>query len=428
MSKAKIKAVRGMNDILPEETIYWQYFENCFRQLAASYCYREIRTPLLESTDLFFRSIGEATDIVEKETYTFDDRNGDSLTLRPEGTASTVRAGIEHQLFYGQTQRLWYMGPIFRHERPQKGRYRQFHQIGVEAFGMSGPDIDIELLSLCWRLWQKLGLAEHVRLEINSLGSFDERAAYTNQLTEYFSTHQDELDEDSQRRLHKNPLRILDSKNPSMQALIANAPRMDEYQSEQSREQFAVICSALDAANIPYKVNHRLVRGIDYYCHTVFEWVSEELGAQGTICAGGRYDGLVDEIGNQQVPAAGFAMGVERILLLLKQHGLQLQNNAEVYFISDESLRASALSLSEEVRTELMGLKLLTHCGAGSIKSQIKKADKSGADVALILGEQEAAEKKITLKYLREKREQITILQTDLITTLQNDFNKGDTQ
>lgn len=423
MAKAKIQSVRGMNDILPEETIYWQYFETCFKKIAESYCYREIRTPLLESTDLFFRSIGEATDIVEKETYTFDDRNGDSLTLRPEGTAGTVRAGVQHQLFYGQTPRLWYMGPLFRHERQQKGRYRQFHQIGVEAFGMQGPDIDIELLSLCWRLWQTIGLAEHISLEINTLGNFQERAEYTQHLVEYFSAHQDELDEDSQRRLHKNPLRILDSKNPNMQDLIAKAPRMSEHQGEESRQHFADIYSALDRENIPYTINHRLVRGMDYYCHTVFEWVSDELGSQGTICAGGRYDGLVAEIGGQQIPAVGFAMGIERILLLLKEHGLLLEDTAQIYMISDLTVRSAALTLSEKVRTELADIKLLTHCGAGSLKAQIKKADKSGAKIALILGDQEATENKITIKYLRERREQETVLQTKLVTTLQTIFN-----
>ena len=425
MAKAKLQAIRGMNDILPDETIYWQYIEACFRQVAERYCYREIRTPLLENTDLFFRSIGEGTDIVEKETYTFDDRNGDSLTLRPEGTAGTVRAGVQHQLFYGQVQRLWYMGPIFRHERPQKGRYRQFHQIGVEAFGMPGPVIDIELLSLCWRLWQTIGLAEHVRLEINTLGNFQERAAYTEHLVEYFTAHQEQLDEDSQRRLHKNPLRILDSKNPSMQDLISKAPLMSECHNAETKQHFSAVCSALEAANIPYTINQRLVRGIDYYCHTVFEWVSDELGAQGTICAGGRYDGLVAEVGGQQVPAVGFAMGVERLLLLLKQHGLQLQDAAHVYFISDVSWRELALSLSEKIRTELTDLKLLTHCGSGTIKSQMKKADKSGASIVLILGEQEAAESKISIKYLREQREQETVLQTDLIATLQAIFKCG---
>lgn len=426
MAQAKIKAIRGMNDILPDETVYWQYFETCFQQIAESYCYREIRTPILESTDLFFRSIGEATDIVEKETYTFDDRNGDSLTLRPEGTASTVRAGIEHQLFYGQVQRLWYAGPIFRHERPQKGRYRQFHQIGVEAFGMPGPDIDIELLCLCWRLWKALGIEQNIRLEVNSLGHFSERKAYTEKLVSYFSANKDQLDADSLRRLEKNPLRILDSKNPAMQDLLNSAPSMAEYLSDDSKQHFETLCSALTTAGIPFVVNSRLVRGIDYYCHTVFEWVSQELGAQGTICAGGRYDGLVAEIGGDDVPAAGFAMGIERILLLLKQHGLQLLNSAQVYLVSDLNAREDALQLAEALRSQMPGLKLLTHCGAGSIKAQMKKADKSGAALVLILGEQEVKDQTVTIKHLRDKRPQECVSQTHLINILQQQMTTGE--
>jgi histidyl-tRNA synthetase len=423
MSTKKITAIRGMNDILPDEIIYWHYLENTFREIAESYCYQEIRTPLLENTALFHRGIGEATDIVEKETYTFNDRNGDSLTLRPEGTASTVRAGIEHSLFYNQVQRLWYMGPIFRYERPQKGRYRQFYQIGIEAFGMPGHDIELELLYLTWRLWEKLGLAQHLELHINSLGPFAERQAYSAALVEYFSQHHDELDEDSQRRLLKNPLRILDSKNPSMQALIEKAPKLDEFLSDAAKQHFAFVCQGLDAAKIPYKINQRLVRGLDYYCHTVFEWVSNDLGAQGTVCAGGRYDNLVAEIGGDNVPAVGFAMGIERILLLLKQRDLVLQNNPDIYIISEQNTREAALELAELIRTMNSDLKVLAHCGDGSFKSQMKRADKSAATVAIILGEQEVARQTVSLKYLRETKDQETLERKHLNAKLQQLFN-----
>lgn len=422
MSKIKIKAIRGMNDILPTETIYWQYLETIFRELAASYCYREIRTPLLESTDLFHRSVGEATDIVEKETYTFDDRNGDSLTLRPEGTAGTVRAGIEHGLFYNQVQRLWYMGPIFRHERPQKGRYRQFFQIGLEAFGMPGVDIELEQLRMTARLWRQLGISAQVHLEINTLGSFAERQAFAERLVTYFSEHHAQLDEDSQRRLHKNPLRILDSKNPAMQDLIANAPKMDAELSEASKQHFAQICDGLTAADISYTINPRLVRGLDYYCHTVFEWVSNDLGAQGTVCAGGRYDGLVNEIGGDAVPAVGCAMGIERLLLLMQANELKLSDAPDVYLISTEAARSTALQLAEKIRDELPHLKCLTHCGAGSFKSQMKRADKYGAQMALILGDDELANQTITLKNLRETGAQETVSQAQMCTQLHTVF------
>lgn len=407
-----------MNDILPNQITYWQYLEQIFRDLVQSYSYQEIRTPIIEDSNLFFRSIGEATDIVEKETYTFDDRNGDSLTLRPEGTAGVVRAGIEHQLFYGQVQRLWYLGPIFRHERPQKGRYRQFYQFGLEAFGMAGPDIDVELLLITWRLWQQLKVADNVVLQLNTLGTFEERKKYCELLVKYFSQHQDQLDADSQRRLSKNPLRILDSKNPDMQDLITNAPSIEHSLSEQSLQHFRTICNTLEQVGIPYQINHRLVRGIDYYCHTVFEWVSDNLGAQGTICAGGRYDGLVAEVGGSEVPAVGMAMGVERILLLLQQQDFNLDNAPDIYLVSDVALRDQALILSEQIHQQLSDAKVLTHCGAGSFKAQIKKADKSGAKLAIILGEQEAQNQQVTVKYLREDKPQQLIQQTDLIQHL----------
>lgn len=426
MAKATLTAVRGMNDILPTEVKYWHFFENAFQDLAHRYGYQEIRTPIVESTNLFVRSIGEATDIVEKETYTFNDRNGDSLTLRPEGTAGVVRAGLEHSLFYNQVQRLWYKGPVFRHERPQKGRYRQFHQIGVEAFGMAGPDIDIELLVLTWRWWQILDLATHVQLEINTLGSFEERAVYRDQLITYFETHKAQLDEDSLRRLYKNPLRILDSKNPSLQSLIENAPRLYEHLSQESKDHFESICRALDKMNIPYRINPRLVRGLDYYCHTVFEWVTTELGAQGTVCAGGRYDGLVAELGGDHVPAVGFAMGVERLLLLLQQKGLMLTETADIYIMSEQGqARLAALTLAEELRTQFKSLSILVHCGEGGLKSQMKRADKSGAAFAFILGEHEITTKQITVKYLRESTEQVTLPPVELNKLIQTYFQES---
>ena len=414
---AKINAVRGMNDVLPTDIGYWHYLEDTFRVLVETYGYQEIRTPLVENTGLFIRSIGAATDIVEKETYTFTDRNGDSLTLRPEYTASTVRAGIEHGLFYNQVQRLWYSGPLFRHERPQKGRYRQFHQMGLEAFGMAGPEIDAELLFLTWRLWQRLHLTKHVNLQINTLGTPEERLNYRAALVDYFTAHHAQLDEDSVRRLTTNPLRILDSKNPDLRDVIAKAPILLEYLGEESRQQFQQICSALDAANIPYEINPRLVRGLDYYCHLVFEWVSDDLGAQGTVCAGGRYDGLVAELGGDAVPAVGLAMGVERLVLLLQQE--QQKNNytaiPDVYLISVGTPAAqAALLLAEELRNHHPKLVVITDCSGSSFKSQLKKADKSGAYFAILLGENELATNTVTLKYLREVCEQKSVTSEEL--------------
>lgn len=423
MSKVKIKAIRGMHDILPGEISYWHYLETNFSHCVESYGYREIRTPILENTNLFKRGVGETTDIVEKEMYTFADRNNESLTLRPEGTAGVVRAGIEHSLFYKQTQRLWYHGFNFRYERPQKGRYRQFYQLGVEAFGMPGPDIDIELLLLTWRFWQQVGLAEDLTLEINTLGTFTERQQYNHALVDYFSQHSDKLDEDSQGRLHKNPLRILDSKNPEMQTLIAAAPILTEFLSEDSQARFNKICQALDTMQIPYRVNPRLVRGLDYYCHTVFEWVSDQLGAQGTVCAGGRYDGLVAQLGGEEVPAFGFAMGIERLVLLLQQQTLDFQQHLDIYLISlGEQAQQQALLLAEQIHDCLPNIAILNNCGGGSFKSQMKRADKSGAKIALLLGEDEMKMKKISIKYLREQREQEIIALADLPATLQQIF------
>ena len=406
-----IQAIRGMNDILPEQTPCWQYVENTFRQLMQSYGYQEIRMPIVESTSLFKRSIGEVTDIVEKEMYTFEDRNGDSLTLRPEGTASCVRAAMQHGLLHNQIQRLWYTGPMFRHERPQKGRYRQFHQFGVEAFGLAGPDIDAELILMSNRLWKKLGMSDVVTLELNSLGSSAARQEYREVLVKYFEAHQSELDEDSQRRLQTNPLRILDSKNPEMQKLNENAPKLIDHLDAESKQDFEILCKTLDDAGVPYKINPRLVRGLDYYSKTVFEWVTDKLGAQGTVCAGGRFDGLVEQLGGKATPAIGFALGLERLIELLDiPEDVQRDNNLNAYLVlvGDEAL-SKGMPLSEKWRNEFPGLKLQVHCGGGSIKSQMKKADKSGAYIAFILGEDEIEKNAITVKFLREKKEQEVI-------------------
>ncbi|MES9869857.1 MAG: histidine--tRNA ligase [Sedimenticola sp.] len=403
----KIQAIRGMHDVLPEQSPLWHFLEDGVRQVLDGYGYREMRTPIVEMTDLFKRSIGEVTDIVEKEMYTFEDRNGDSLTLRPEGTASCVRAGIEHGLFYNQVQRIWYRGPMFRHERPQKGRYRQFHQIGVEAYGLEGPDIDLEILLLTRRLWQILGL-EGVELQINTLGTSDERKAYRDVLVEYLTAHKDLLDEDSLRRFDSNPLRVLDSKNPDMQQMIADAPSLMEYLGDESRAHFDALCKGLDEAGVAYVINPRLVRGLDYYARTVFEWVTDRLGAQGTVCAGGRYDGLVEQLGGKPTPAVGFAMGVERLIALLEEDQDKLdlkQADAYLVLVGEEAQR-QGMQLAEKLRDQLPGLRLITNCGGGSFKSQFKKADRSGARVALVLGEDELNRGVIGIKHLREKAEQ----------------------
>ena len=419
-----IQAIRGMNDILPEQTPYWQYVENTFRQLMQSYGYQEIRMPIVESTGLFKRSIGEVTDIVEKEMYTFEDRNGDSLTLRPEGTASCVRATMQHGLLHNQIQRLWYSGPMFRHERPQKGRYRQFHQFGVEAFGLAGPDIDAELILMSNRLWQKLGMSDDVTLELNSLGSSAARQEYREVLVKYFEAHQSELDQDSQRRLQTNPLRILDSKNPEMQKLNENAPKLIDHLDAESKQDFAVLCKTLDDAGVSYKINPRLVRGLDYYSKTVFEWVTDKLGAQGTVCAGGRFDGLVEQLGGKATPAIGFALGLERLIELLDiPEDVQRDNNLDAYLVlvGDEAL-LKGMPLSEKWRNEISGLKLQVNCGGGSIKSQMKKADKSGANIAFILGDDELEKNVITVKFLREKKEQAVIGLDEVTSYLKNNI------
>lgn len=418
----KIQAIRGMNDILPEQTPVWQYFEETVKELLGSYGYREIRMPIVEQTALFQRSIGEVTDIVEKEMYTFEDRNGDSLTLRPEGTASCVRACEEHGLLYNQSQRLWYIGPMFRHERPQKGRYRQFHQVGVETYGIESADIDAEVIMLSARLWQQLGLSEHVTLQLNTLGSNEARARYRDALVEYLSQHQEQLDEDSQRRLHTNPLRVLDSKDANTQALLVNAPQLHDYLDDESREHFAQLRSILDAAGITYEINQRLVRGLDYYCKTVFEWVTDKLGAQGTVCAGGRYDGLVEQLGGKPTPAVGFAMGIERLILLIETLELipeVVYQTLDAYLCPmGEGTAQAALVLADKLRNELGWLRLQTHCGGGSFKSQLKRADKSGARFALILGEEELAQNTIAVKDLRLDNAQITLTHTELANWL----------
>jgi histidyl-tRNA synthetase len=410
-----IQAIRGMNDILPAETAAWQHLEETLRDVVHAYGYREIRMPLLEKTELFKRSIGEVTDIVEKEMYTFDDRNGDSLTLRPEGTAGCVRACMEHGLLHNQQQRLWYAGPMFRHERPQKGRYRQFHQVGVEAFGMAGPDIDAEMILMTARIWERLGLRGAV-LQLNSLGTLQARAAYRDALVDYLQARADALDDDSRRRLGSNPLRILDSKNPDMQALLADAPSLPEFLDEESREHFAALRALLDAAGVRYELNPRLVRGLDYYSKTVFEWVTDQLGAQGTICAGGRYDGLVEYLGGRPVPAVGFALGLERLLGLLAAGDVELPGkDPHIYLVMDgEQGIARGMVFAEELRAVLPGLRLQVNCGGGSFKSQFKRADRSGAVFALVIGDSEAAQQQVVLKPLRSDADQESLLQQDI--------------
>lgn len=415
-----IQAIRGMHDILPDQTPVWHFLEQQARTVLGSYGYRELRTPVVEMTDLFKRSIGEVTDIVEKEMYTFEDRNGDSLTLRPECTASCVRAGIENGLFHNQVQRIWYYGPMFRHERPQKGRYRQFYQIGAEAYGLTGPDIDIEMILLTRRFWECLGLDE-LELQINTLGTADERSVYREQLVAYLVEHKALLDEDSLRRLDSNPLRVLDSKNPAMQELIAGAPSLLEYLGDESKTHFQALCAGLEAAGVPYVVNTRLVRGLDYYARTVFEWVTDRLGAQGTVCAGGRYDGLVEQLGGKPTPAIGFAMGMERLIALLEEREspLQLQTLDAYLVLVGDTPQQQGVLLADRLRREVPGLRLMSHCGGGSFKSQFKKADRSGASFALVLGEDELAQGVIGVKYLREEREQEQVALDELATYLQ---------
>jgi histidyl-tRNA synthetase len=406
-----------MNDCLPTESGLWQFVESNIRQVVASYGYQEIRTPIVESTDLFKRSIGEVTDIVEKEMYTFTDRNSDSLTLRPEGTASVVRAGNEHGLLYNQQQRLWYIGQMFRHERPQKGRYRQFHQFGVEVFGLAGPDIDAEVILLSSRLWKKFGISQNVTLEINSLGSSEARVAYKEQLVTFLKTRVSELDEDSLRRLESNPLRVLDSKNPQVQNAIKDAPKLIDCLDAESATHFQGLCERLDNLGIEYRVNPALVRGLDYYNRTVFEWVTDSLGAQGTVCAGGRYDGLVEQLGGKATQGVGFAIGLERLVLMLQTFELDknLESVVDVYVTAmDESVELYARQISESLRDALPKVKVMNHCGGGNFKKQMKRADQSGANVALIIGQDEMTSQQVTVKYLREKQLQEKISVNEL--------------
>ena len=405
------QAVRGMNDLLPAEMAAWQYVEDCLRQIVTSYDYQQIRFPIIEQTGVFSRTIGEVTDIVEKEMYTFADRNGDSLTLRPEGTAGCMRAGIEHGLFYNQQQRLWYLGPMFRHERPQKGRCRQFQQLGVEAVGFSGPDVDAEQMLMIARVWRKLGLEQHLKLQINSLGTSTCRSEYRHVLVSYFKARRQDLDEESLKRLSTNPLRILDSKNPAMQALISQAPKLADYLDTVSQQHFTRLCHLLDSANCVYEINPRLVRGLDYYCHTVYEWVTDKLGAQGTVCAGGRYDGLVEQLGGKPTPGTGFAMGLERVVeLLTMADNLPSPASLDVFLIlMGEEAEASGLFLAEKLRDQLPNLTLQVNCGGGNFKNQFKRADKSGARIAVIVGDDELKQHKFGVKYLREEREQALV-------------------
>ncbi|WP_298634540.1 histidine--tRNA ligase [uncultured Umboniibacter sp.] len=417
----KLQAVRGMNDLTPEGSPVWQYLEGVISDLLASYAYREIRFPIVEQTALFKRAIGEVTDIVEKEMYTFEDRNGDSLTLRPEGTASCVRACEQNGLLYNQTQRLWYNGPMFRHERPQKGRLRQFHQVGVETYGMMGPDIDAEVIAISDKLWRELGIRDAVTLELNSIGSLAARAEYKEALVAFLRQHIERLDEDSVRRLETNPLRILDSKNQDVQALLGDAPNLLDYLDDESAAHFKQLCEFLDALGISYRINPRLVRGLDYYNATVFEWVTDKLGAQGTVCAGGRYDRLVEQLGGKPTPAVGFAMGLERLVLLLEALDVvpaELSQQVDVYVVAVGDVVAEAMQIAESARESIPGLRVQMHCGGGSFKSQMKKADRSGASLALIFAEDEKARGEINVKWLREQRDQMTIPVADVATFL----------
>ncbi|PCO04408.1 histidine--tRNA ligase [Microbulbifer flavimaris] len=417
----QLRAIRGMNDLLPGQSPVWQYVESTVSELFARYGYSEIRTPYLEATQLFSRAVGEATDIVEKEMYTFEDKSGDSVTLRPEGTAGTVRAAIQNSLL-STPQRLWYFGPMFRYERPQKGRLRQFHQFGVEVFGIEGPDVDAEILIMTARLWRQLGIAEHVTLQLNSLGNSASRAAYRDALVSYLTERRDQLDEDSQRRLEKNPLRILDSKNPQTQELLADAPCLLDYLDDESAAHFSSLREMLDTAGVEYEINPRLVRGLDYYGKTVFEWVTDSLGAQGTVCAGGRYDGLVEQLGGKPTPAVGFGLGVERLVLMLETLEVLpegLDQPVDAYLVAVGDVQSAALAAAEKVRDELPWLRLQTHCGGGSFKSQMKKADKSNADFALIIGEDEAVAGQVTVKFLRADQPQQTVSLAELAPLLQ---------
>lgn len=416
-----LQAIRGMADVRPEESYLWRFLEHVFRETVLSYGYREIRTPLLEKTALFKRSIGEITDIVEKEMYTFSDRNGDSLSLRPEGTAGCVRACLEHGLLHNQQQKLWYIAPMFRHEKPQKGRYRQFHQFGVEVFGIEGVSVELELIALCQRLWCHLGIQDAVRLEINTLGTIQERQTYRECLINYFKQHESLLDEDSQRRLDKNPMRILDSKNEALKPLIEHAPKLMDVLSEESRAYFEALCRGLDVLKIPFTINPCLVRGLDYYEHTVFEWTTDRLGAQATVCAGGRFDKLVEHLGGKATPAVGFALGQERLLLLCQEMSvaLPIEASSDLIILSDAGeAMLQALALAEFLRDKAPQWSVQVNTSAGSFKSQFKKADKSGARLALIIGEDEARNNNVGIKDLRASVPQKLVSQSELLSAV----------
>lgn len=419
---SSLQSIRGMNDILPSDSPKWQYFESQVKEVLSQYGYREIRMPIVEPTELFARGVGEHTDIVEKEMYTFLDRNEDSLTLRPEGTAGCVRAALEHGLLHNQIQRLWYYGPMFRYERPQKGRYRQFYQVGVETFGMAGADIDAELILLTHRLFKKLGVSKALTLHINTLGSSEARARYRKALVDYLEGIKDKLDDDSQRRLYVNPMRILDSKSASTQALLNDAPQFDNYIDDESKEHFNALCKLLENNDIPFVVNPRLVRGLDYYTKTVFEWMTDALGAQGTVCGGGRYDGLVPMLGGKETPASGFAMGIERILLLLDTLNVvpeHIEKTIDVFLVAaGNQAESQALKLAELVRDGHSTIRLQMNAGGGSFKSQMKKADKSGAAVALILGDDEAAQQSVQVKDLQGNNPQQAVKWQDVAELL----------
>ncbi|KAE9527659.1 histidine--tRNA ligase [Testudinibacter aquarius] len=422
-----IQAIRGMNDCLPQDTPLWQWLEATVRRVLASYGYQEIRMPIVESTPLFKRAIGEVTDVVEKEMFTFDDRDDESLTLRPEGTAGCVRAGIEHGLLYNQEQRLWYMGPMFRYERPQKGRYRQFHQIGVEVFGIAQAEIDAELILLTARLWKALGIAEHVSLQLNSIGSLEARNHYRQALVDFLQNHLDILDEDSKRRLTTNPLRILDSKNEKIQAVLNHAPKLHDYLDEDSKQHFARLCQILDQMGIRYEINQKLVRGLDYYNKTVFEWVTTALGAQGTVCGGGRYDGLVEQLGGHATSGVGFAMGVERLILLVQEvnQDLLLPQAVDVYIVhSGEAATLLAFDVAEQLRSTYPQKNVMLHCSAGNFKKQFKRADKSGARFAIVIGEEEVQNQQLVIKDLQGHHQQQQLPIEQAFAFLASHWNK----
>ena len=419
-----IQAIRGMNDCAPTESPLWQWVEGQVKQVLASYGYSEVRMPIVESTPLFARAIGAVTDVVSKEMCTFWD-NDEQLTLRPEGTAGCVRAAIEHGWIYNNEQRLWYMGPMFRHERPQKGRYRQFHQAGVEVFGIANPEIDAELIILTARLWKALGIDQHVSLQLNSIGSLEARANYRSALVAFLENHQDLMSDEEKERLVKNPLRILDTKNQALQEVLNDAPKLLDYLDEESRTHFATLCQLLDDMGIAYEVNPKLVRGLDYYNKTVFEWVTSSLGAQGTVCGGGRYDGLVEQLGGHAAPGVGFAMGLERLVLLVQEvnAAVPVANTVDVYLVySGEGATLNAFQLAETIRSALPQVRVMTHCSGGKFQKQFKRADKVDAKLALVIGESEVAEKTVVVKNLRSSAEQVTISQADIIETLTKHF------